>query len=73
MVYTNEVPDGESLAFQAGFDTINKSIAQTLTWDGTVLSANQYVGVFVDSWTWGEDTVFFTGDGGINEIAMGVT
>lgn len=72
-VYTNEVPDGESLAFQADFDTINKSTAQTLTWDGTALSANQHVGVFVGSWTWGEDAAFWTGDEGANEIVMGVT
>ncbi|NOQ75787.1 MAG: hypothetical protein GQ574_27525 [Crocinitomix sp.] len=70
--YTNEIPTGEAIAFQADFDTITKGIAEDLTWDGTALSANQHVGVFVGSWTWGEDASFWTGDLGATEIVMGV-
>jgi len=45
--YTNAVPNGESIAFPSGFDTLTKSIAQTLTWDGTALSAISMLGVLL--------------------------
>lgn len=70
-IYTNEVPAGEAIAFQPDYDTINKSAAQTLVWDGTALSEDQHVGVFVGSWTWGEDAAFLTTDLGATEIVMG--
>jgi hypothetical protein len=73
IVYTNDVPTGEAIAFQPDFDTITKSVAENLVWDGTALSADQHVGVFVGSWTWGEDASFWTGDLGATEIVMGVT
>lgn len=72
-VYSNAVPTGEPIAFQPDFDTINKSVAQTFVWDGTALSENQHVGVFVGTWTWGEDATFFTADNGATSLVMGVT
>lgn len=71
-VYVNEVPAGESIAYPAEFDTIRKSVAETLVWEGTALSANQHVGLFVGSWTWGEDALFFNDADGATEIVMGV-
>jgi len=70
--YTNAVPNGESIAFPTGFDTITKSIAQTLTWDGTALSPDQHVGFFVGTPTWGQDALFFTADNGGTNIVLGV-
>ncbi len=72
-IYTNSVPAGEVLAFPVGWDTIDKSAAQTLAWTGTALAANQQVGVFVGSWTWGQDAAFFTDADGATNIIMGVT
>lgn len=72
-VYTNTVPSGEALSFDPDFDTITKSVAETLTWGGTALAADQHVGVFVGSWTWGEDAAFWTGDEGATGIVMGIT
>ncbi len=71
--YTNSVPMGEPIAFPAEFDTITKSVAQTVVWDGSALSANQRVGIFVGSWTWGEDASFVNAADGATEIVMGVT
>ncbi|MDG1916096.1 MAG: hypothetical protein P8I55_16100 [Crocinitomix sp.] len=73
VVYSNEVPTGEAIAFDPGFDTITKSVAENLIWDGTALSTDQHVGVFVGSWTWGEDASFWTADLGATEIVMGVS
>lgn len=71
LIRTNAVPAYEPIAFDTGTDTIVKSQAYTLTWDGTPLSANQNVGVFVGSWTWGQDALFFTNTVGANNIVMG--
>jgi len=70
--YVNAVPAGESIDYPLGFDTINKSMAQTLAWAGTALAQDQKVSVFVGSWTWGEDALFYTDALGATEIIMGV-
>lgn len=72
-VYTNTVPAASTIAFPTDFDTITKSMAQTLTWDGLPLTTNQHVSFFVGTPTWGEDALFFTGDLGATDIVLGVT
>lgn len=72
-VYTNSVPAGNTIAYEAGFDTITKGSAQTFTWNGTALAADEKVAVFVGSWTWGEDALFYTEDDGATSLVMGVT
>ncbi len=72
-VFTNSVPAGDTIAFPVGFDTINKSAAQTLEWVGSQLAADQKVSVFIGSWTWGEDALFYTEADGAYDIVMGVT
>jgi len=72
-VYTNAVPVGDTIGFPVGFDTINKSVAQTLAWEGSVLAENQHVGVFIGSWTWGEDAAFVQAGTGASDIVFGVT
>ncbi len=72
-VYTNSIPTGEVIAFPTGFDTITKSVAQTLTWDGTALAADQHVNFFIGTPTWGEDALFFNGDLGGTDIVLGIT
>lgn len=71
--YTNTVPSGaETIAFPASFDTIAKSQAQTFAWVGTPLSANQSVGIYVGTWAWDNDALFYTNATGGNNLVMGV-
>ncbi|TSJ41327.1 hypothetical protein [Fluviicola chungangensis] len=71
--FTNTTPAMDTVAFQPGFDTIVKSQANTLTWIGNSLAANQSVGVFVGSWTWGQDALFYQNQSGATNIVMGIT
>ncbi len=71
-VYTNSVPAGSSIGFPDGFSSINRSQAQTLVWQGTPLAPNDAVGVFVGSWAWGDDALFFNDSDGATSIVMGV-
>jgi len=70
--YTNTVPTGTSIEFPSGFDTIDKNNAQTLAWVGTFLAANDQVGIFVGSWAWGDDALFWTDADGAIDIVFGV-
>ena len=72
-VYSNTVPSGDTIAFDPDFDTIVKSAAQTFTWVGSPLAADQKVSAVVGSWTWGEDALFYTEDDGATNLIMGVT
>ncbi|MBD3638096.1 MAG: hypothetical protein HUJ25_12155 [Crocinitomicaceae bacterium] len=71
--YTNSVPSGaESVAFPIGFDTIVKSQSETFAWAGTAIAANQHIALFVGSWTWGDDALFYTDALGATNLVMGV-
>ncbi len=72
--FMNSIPGVDTLAWPASFDTIDKSVANTLAWDGPVLAANEHVGVFIgSSWAWGEDALFVQAADGANDIVMGIT
>jgi hypothetical protein len=71
--FINATPTLDSVAFQPGFDTIVKSQANTFTWVGSALAANQSVGIFVGSWVWGQDALFYQNQLGATNIIMGVT
>ncbi len=70
--YTNTAPAGTSIQFPSGFDTIDKNTAQTFAWVGTFLAADDQVGIFVGSWAWGDDAIFWTDADGAIEIIFGV-
>lgn len=70
--FTNSTPAMDTIAFQPDFDTIVKSQANTLTWIGNSLAANESVGVFVGSWTWGEDAAFLATGQGTTDLVMGI-
>ena len=70
-VFTNAVPTYEPIAFPNDLDSLSKSAAYSLIWDGTPLSANQGAGLFIGSWTWGEDALFIQTSEGANDIVMG--
>jgi hypothetical protein len=73
-IYTNNVPAGaDTLGFQPGFDTIKKSVAETFYWTGTALAPNQAVGIYVGTWAWDSDALFYTEADGATSIVMGAS
>ena len=69
--YTNSTPSMDTLSFPVDFDTIVKTQANTMTWIGSPLGANERASFFVGSWTWGQDALFLALNGSTN-IVMGV-
>lgn len=72
-IYVNSIPACDTIAFLPSFTTLQKSQAQTITWGGSTLAANQAVGVFVGSWTWGQDALVFQDADGANNLVLGIT
>jgi hypothetical protein len=50
----------------------DKSNAQTLAWVGDFLVANDQVGVFVSTWGWADDALFWNDADDAIEIVLGV-
>lgn len=71
VTFTNSTPTMTTLSHPANFDTIVKSQANTYTWVGNALAANERVNLFVGTWTWGQDALFFAYGNGANNIVMG--
>lgn len=71
LVFTNTVMPYDSVRFPAGFDTINKTMANTLVWDGLPLAPNESVGLFVGSWAWGDDALYVQSADNATDIVMG--
>jgi len=69
---TNTPPTMTTLTQPTNFDTIVKSQANTYTWVGDALAANERVDLFVGTWTWGQDAAFFATGNGANNIVMGI-
>ncbi len=72
-VFTNATPSMDTASFDPNFTTIVKSQANTFTWLGNSLAANESIGLFVGSWTWGEDALFFQNQLGATNLIMGIT
>lgn len=72
-VFVNDIPAYETVAFPNNLDTISKSQAYDLIWDGTALSANQTVGIFIGTPTWGQDALVIQANEGSNNIVLGTT
>ena len=71
MTFTNTVMPYDSIGFPVGFDTIYRSMANTLAWDGTPLAPNEHVGLFVGSWAWGDDALYVQSADNATDIVMG--
>tara|TARA_R110002072_G_scaffold251518_1_gene410376 strand:- start:3921 stop:4607 length:687 start_codon:yes stop_codon:yes gene_type:complete len=69
--FTNSTPSMDTLSFPVGFDTIIKSQANTMAWTGNALGSSERANLFVGSWTWGQDAIFFASSGAA-DIVMGV-
>lgn len=72
-VYNNSLPSYEDIQFPSDLDTISKSQAFDLQWQGTALSANQYVGLFIGSWAWGNDALLVQTNQGADNLVLGTT
>ena len=70
--FINSVPSYESIQFPNDFTTLKKSEAYDLQWDGTPLSADQWVGLFIGTWTWGQDALFLQNSVGADNLILGV-
>lgn len=70
--FTNSVPAFETIAFEDDFTTIQKGQANTITWVGTPLAANQYVGIFIGTWTWGQDALALQDGDGATNLVIGL-
>jgi len=71
-VFTNTPPAMNTLSTPIDFDTIIKSQANTYTWIGNALNADERVNLFVGTWSWGQDAAFFASGNGTTDIVMGV-
>jgi len=71
-LFMNDVPVFEEIAFPSDFDTLSKSSAFELEWDGTELKENQQVGLFVGTWTWGQDALFVQSGLGATNLVLGL-
>jgi hypothetical protein len=69
--YSNSVPSFDTISFPSTFDTLRKSQAYTLSWVGSPLAPNQNAGVFIGSWTWGQDALYYQDTDGATNIVMG--
>jgi hypothetical protein len=68
-IFTNAVPPTDSIAFPTVLDTIMKSQAFDLQWAGSPLIADEFVGLFIGSWTWGQNAAYLqTGDAATNLV-----
>lgn len=72
-IYNNSLPNYEDIQFPPDLDTISKSQAFDLKWDGTTLSEDQYVGLFIGSWAWGQDALFVQTNQGADNLVLGTT
>jgi hypothetical protein len=71
-VFSNTTPFMDTVAYPVGFNTIIKSQANTFTWVGNPLAANERINLFIGSWTWGQDAAFFAYSQGASDIIMGI-
>lgn len=71
--FTNTLPSVDTLAYETSFDTLIKSQANTITWSGSPLAANEAVGVFVGGWTWGDDALAYQDGDGATNLVLGIT
>jgi hypothetical protein len=69
--FTNDLFPTDSIAFQASFDSLSKSMANSIVWEGPVLGPDQRVGLFVGSWTWGQDALGLQLTEGSNDVVLG--
>ena len=71
LIFTNTVMPYDTIAFPEDFDTIYNSQSNSLAWDGNPLAPNETVGLFVGSWTWGDDALYIQSADNATDIVLG--
>ncbi len=71
--FVNSIPNVDVLAFASDFDSLKKSQAQTITWVGSALAANESVGIFVGNGAWGQAALTWQDQDGASNIVLGIT
>jgi hypothetical protein len=72
ITYENSIPAYEGIGFPASLDTIRKSQALDIVWEGSSLAPDQAVGLFIGSWQWGNDALALQINEGANNIVLGI-
>lgn len=70
-IFENTLPSCDTIAFPTDFDTLRTTSAYTLNWLGTPTIADQSVGIFIGSWTWGQDALYVQSSPGATSVVMG--
>ena len=70
-VYVNTLPAYDTIAFADDFDTIRKSVANTIAWAGSPLAANDNVGIFIGGWQWGQAALKLQTGAGATSMVLG--
>jgi hypothetical protein len=70
-IFTNTLAAIDTIAFPASLDTVPKSAAYDLAWAGTALQPDETVGIFIGSWTWGQDALYLQDADGATNIVLG--
>lgn len=70
-IFTNNLSQVDTIAFPISLDTIYKSKAFDLKWAGSALQPDESVGLFIGSWTWGQDAVYLQDADGATNIVLG--
>jgi hypothetical protein len=69
--FENSVPTYNEIDFPEDMDTISKTTSYDLLWQGSSLGANEFAGVFLGSWTWGQDALAVQGTDEATSIVIG--
>lgn len=69
--FVNNVPTCDTIAFSPSFTTLQKSNAQTITWVGSSVAANQMVGIYIGTWAWDQDALALQTGVGATNIVLG--
>lgn len=70
-VFTNSAPSMDVISFPSSFTSITKSSANTLTWVGNALAANERAEFFIGTPVWGQNALFFAAGQGSTNIVLG--
>jgi len=70
-VFTNAIPLVDTIAFPATLDTIRKSSAYDLKWEGSVLKPDETVGLFIGSGAWGKNALYLQDADGASNLVLG--
>jgi len=69
--FVNTLPGVDTVAFPTSLDTLTKSQAYDMQWGGSPILADESVGIFIGSWTWGQDAAYLQTNDAANNVIFG--